>query len=137
MATKKCQTKDEIRGVKYLFNFIFTELGFHNEFLETELFTFIYESSEVDRALRMIKRTGWKFDRKLSGPTKWIWRKPYRTWAQLDCLPPDVFIFRFNGFNGLIWGYDLNSRRKRTVSEKEWKEMEIEASSLSNPADRY
>lgn len=53
--------KDEFKRATYLTYFFFLELGFQADFLETELFSSLYGSKDVERALQIMKKSGWKF----------------------------------------------------------------------------
>lgn len=127
--------KDEFKRATYLTYFFFLELGFQSDFLETELFTLLYGSKDIERALQIMKKSGWKFKNKESNLSVWVWKKPRRITATLHCISPHIFVFRIGGF---CWGYDLQSEYipPRIVSEREWKEIETEARHLRDKHDR-
>ena len=119
--SSKVSSGNEISGVLYLIDFWFSELGFINDFLETELFTVLGGNSIVEKTLRMMKRSGWKFDA-MSSDGVWIWSKPGRDMARLNVrVSPDWFAFGISAM--LTWNFGEN----RENDHEMWSDIESEA----------
>lgn len=118
--SRKVSCGNEIDGVIYLVNFAFLELGFSNDFLEAELFSLLGGNSIVEKALRMMKRSGWTFDA-MSSDGIWIWSKPGRDSGAYLKIVPNRFIFGISAM--LTWNFGEN----RENDHEMWSDIESEA----------
>lgn len=114
----KVSCGNEIDGVLYLVDFWFFEFGFIDDFLETELFSVLGGNSIVEKALKMMKRSGWTFDA-MSSDGHWVWSKPGRVMANLHVS--SRFIFEISTM--LTWNFGEN----RENDHEMWADMETEA----------
>lgn len=119
--SSKVSSGNEITGVLYLTNFWFSEFGFIDDFLETELFSLLGGNSIVEKALRMMKRSGWTFDA-MSSDGHWVWSKPGRDSGAYLKIVPNRFIFEISAI--LSWNFGENRENDREM----WADIESEAS---------
>lgn len=119
--SSKVSSGNEITGVLYLTNFWFSEFGFIDDFLEAELFSLLGGNSIVEKALKMMKRSGWTFDA-MSSDGIWIWSKPGRDSGAYLKIVPNRFIFGISAI--LSWNFGENRENDREM----WADIESEAS---------